>query len=188
MINSKAKPVKPNPEGMPVCKGQSCKLIEEGTRVRIPYDEPREFLTGERQPGHFRVGDIRWQPKIWTVKKIILKPNTPPLYVIDENKKVAYTRNQLQIVPENEKYPSHHVIKHPEKLEKFKIQKIIDKKKEHGRIFYKIRWLGYDEADDTWESRSSLIKDVPTLIKQFDANHKIGGSNSYYNHLNYLFV
>jgi hypothetical protein len=55
---------------------------------------------------------MRWDPQIRIVKDILLLPNMPPLYLLNDKKdvnkvdnQVAYTKKQLQIVPENERNP-----------------------------------------------------------------------------------
>jgi hypothetical protein len=52
------------------------------------------------------------------------------------------------------------------------VDKIVDRKKEHNRIYYLIKWLGYADKDNTWELGSRISKDVPDLVKQFEKNHK----------------
>ena len=49
-------------------------LLSEGTRVRVKLDEPISVL-GKKLHGKFRTGDIRWDPEIRTIKKLILSPN-----------------------------------------------------------------------------------------------------------------
>ena len=36
-----------------------------------------------------------------------------------------------------------------------------------------VKWLGYPESDNTFEPRSTLIKDVPDLVEQFEQKLKI---------------
>ena len=38
-----------------------------------------------------------------------------------------------------------------------------------GRVIkYRVRWSGFDEDDDTWETRASLMKYVPELIEEYE--------------------
>ena len=55
----------------------------------------------------FRAGDLRWGQDDRTVEKIILNPNLPPMYQLDGthdglDNRVAYTKQQLQIINEKE--------------------------------------------------------------------------------------
>jgi len=36
-------------------------------------------------------------------------------------------------------------------------------------VCYEVKWKGYKRT--TWEPRTQLIKDIPDLIKEFEANH-----------------
>jgi len=156
----------------PVCEGDSCNLMEIGTKVRVQLDEPIDLLTGEKLHGHFRSTDIRWNPKVREIKEILIRPGQPPMYLLDgkvgkrEVTPIAYTKNQLQVVPADEKPPNPKVIRG--KPNTYIVEKIVDKKKEGNRIYYKVRWLGYSAKDDTYELRSELMKDVPDLIKEYE--------------------
>lgn len=90
----------------PVCKGDTCNLIPEGTKVRVIAEEPRDFVTGKKHKGPFRATDIRWEPEPREVERRILRPGFPPMYMIEGIDKVAYTKGQLQVVPEKEADPS----------------------------------------------------------------------------------
>ncbi|KAE9331966.1 hypothetical protein PF008_g15164 [Phytophthora fragariae] len=35
---------------------------------------------------------------------------------------------------------------------------------------YRVRWLGHSPAEDTWESRSRLLEDVPDLVSDYEAS------------------
>ena len=85
-------------------------LLPEGTQVRVKLDEPISVL-GKKLHGKFRTGDIRWNPEIRTIKKLILFPDQPPTYLLNGPhgrlgvSRYAYIRKQLQIVPDNENPP-----------------------------------------------------------------------------------
>ena len=76
------KPIKPEEErkekmkslGPVRCKGQSCKLLEVGTKVRAIRIKPKDDVTGKRLHGGFRAGDKRWESTIRTVERSFLKP------------------------------------------------------------------------------------------------------------------
>lgn len=154
---------------------KGCTFIEEGTRVRVMLDGPEDQVTGERLHGKFRAGDIRWDPVIRKVYQILVRPDQPVLYIVteknsDKPEQVGYTKEQLQVVNESAEEPVAKKLNLPKNLEQYQVKEILAKKREKGRVFYQVRWLGFaDKADWTWEPRSKLIKDVPELIKKFEA-------------------
>ena len=60
------------PEGPPKVD-KNTELLPEGTRVRVRLYEPISIL-GKKLHGKFRTGDIRWDPKIRVIKKLMLSP------------------------------------------------------------------------------------------------------------------
>ncbi|GET61921.1 hypothetical protein PPL_12641 [Rhizophagus irregularis DAOM 181602=DAOM 197198] len=125
-------------------------LLSEGMRVRVKLDEPISIL-GNKLHGKFRTGDIRWNPNIRVIKKMILSPEQPPTYLLDGPhgrlgvSRCAYTRKELQIVPENE---------HPHLAPK-------------GQDQYLVKWERYPDIEATWEPADRLEEDVPALIRKF---------------------
>ena len=128
------------PEGLPKVF-QNTELLSEGTKVRVALDEPHA-VTGEKLHGTFRASDIRWDPKIHTVKKCILTPDQPPIYLVNGPhgklgiSRAAYTRNNLQIVPENENPPPASVIRG--KPERYIPEKILKSRRQKNKIQYLI--------------------------------------------------
>ena len=52
----------------------------------------------------------------------------------------------------------------------YQVEKVIGKKKMHGKVHYRIKWKGYPVEESTWEPRSSChCKD---MIKAFEARLK----------------
>jgi hypothetical protein len=84
----------------------SADLIPLHTKVRAVLDYPISAYNKSKLKGTFRTGDIRWGKEPRTVEKIILNPNMPPMYQLDAPKgfetRVAYTKNQLQVILDNE--------------------------------------------------------------------------------------
>ncbi|KAE8980405.1 hypothetical protein PR001_g24282 [Phytophthora rubi] len=35
--------------------------------------------------------------------------------------------------------------------------------------YYRVRWLGFPPAEDTWESREHLMEDIPDVVKEYEA-------------------
>ena len=170
--NKKMPPMKDTP----ICSGDTCNLLDVGTKVRVSLQSPRDAITGKPLHGRFRATDIRWDPKIRVIRDIILKPNYPPLYLLDGKKGeakvqlIGYTKNQLQVIQEDEEFPDLSLIKG--KQTTFIPQMILKKKKVRGKIFYLVRWAGFKAKDDTWEPSSTLKEDVPELVEEFERSLK----------------
>ncbi len=85
-LNKNAEKRKPEPEPKePIAEPCSNKLLEIGVRVRLQLDEPMNVATGKKLPGKFRSTDIKWDPKIRTIRQVLLKPGFPPMYLLDKN-------------------------------------------------------------------------------------------------------
>ena len=145
-------------------------LLTEGTRVRVKLDEPISVL-GKKLHGKFRTGDIRWDPEVRVIKKLILSPDQPPTYLLNGPhgrlgvSRCAYTKKQLQLVPDNENPPPDSMIRG--RPERFIPEKILKQRTRRGRIQYLVKWERYPEKDATWESADKLQEDVPNLINDF---------------------
>ena len=91
-------------------------------------DEPILVL-GKKLHGKFRTGDIRWDPNIKIIKKLILTPEQPPTYLVSGPygklgiDHCAYIRKQLQVVPDNENSSPDSVIR--DSPERFVPEKIL---------------------------------------------------------------
>ena len=82
-------------------------LIPLHSHVRAILDYPINPATKARIGNIFRSGDLRFGLKDRTVEKIILNPNLPPMYMLNGHNngldnRVAYTKQQLQVIPKNE--------------------------------------------------------------------------------------
>ena len=171
-INKRAKPRYQNVPDHFICQGDSCKILSLGTKVRVILDEPRGTTEKEEElPGKFRATDIRWHIKPSTITNVIFIPGRPPLYEVDNNENVMYTKNQLQVYDPNELPPNPSVLRG--NVTTFKVDKIIAKKKEKGKTYYLVRWFGFDATHDTWEPAEELKEDVPELVKMFEQKSKL---------------
>jgi hypothetical protein len=168
-INRKAHAIKgPNSNGLPVCSGQACILLNIGDKVRVALEAPRTATDENKKlPGKFRASDIRWEVQPRTIENIYIEGNQPPTYQVSGRPKVAYTKNRLQLITENKKLPKPKIIQG--QPTHYKIEKILEKKKINGIEKLKIKWVGYDDPkDETWETYTKIKEDVPKLLVEFE--------------------
>lgn len=168
-INRKAKPRIKNASDLPVCAGDACNLLNVGDKVRIQLDNPISATEDEKRlHGRFRSSDIRWSIKIYKINHVALKPNFPPMYMVEGINNASFTKNQLQIVPGKEKLPN------PKKYirgnpDTYKVHKIHAKKKFKNIWKYQVEWYGFpDKKDFTWQKKSELETDVPELVAEYE--------------------
>jgi hypothetical protein len=158
------------PEGPPKIYKNTELLLEE-TQVRTKLLEPISVL-GKKLHGRFRTGDIRWDPQVRTIKKLILSPEQPPTYLLDGPhgrlgvSRCAYTRKELQTIPVNEKPPPDSVIRG--QPERYIPEKILRHRIRKGELQYLVKWERYPESESTWESADGLQEDVPNLVRIYN--------------------
>ena len=137
------------------------KLLPIGTVVRIALDEPRNYKE-TKLSGKFRATDQRWYIDHYKITDYVFDPHQPVMYKTNKplkpNERVAYTRNQLQVVPRNEEDPDIKVIRTPNTKGEFAIKKLIDKRVSGNRTEYKVQWKGYPVASATWQYKSKIPK------------------------------
>ena len=159
-----------------MCNGDACNLLDIGAKVRHILDYPINFINKKRTGSLFRETDIRWSPDVHIITNILIKSNQPPLYVIDDNENVAYTKNHLQLIDANEKMPiksSIRKIKTTRGKDVYIIDKIVGKRKHKNKIEYLIKWKGFDDSDNTYESRKQLIEDnQKQIIDDYESSQK----------------
>ena len=142
-------------------------LLSEGTRVRVALDEPIGVI-GEKLYGKFRASDIRWDPEIKTIKKVMLIPEQPPIYLVSGQHgklkiaRASYTRNMLQVVPEDENPPPATVIRGQPK--NYIAEKILKSRKRKGVLQYLVKWKRFPEEQSTWELGKTLEADIPNIV------------------------
>ena len=78
----------------------------------------------------------------------------------------AYTRKQLQVVPDNENPPPDLVLRGNPKV--FTPEKILGQRIRQGRLQYLIKWRRYPENRSTWEPAEIIKRDALGLIDIFN--------------------
>jgi hypothetical protein len=153
-------------------------MLEEGSKVRVILEEPRDNVTDEMLHGKFRAGDKRWDDRIRKVHQVLVRPDQPVLYIVTEAEsdtpaKVAYTRQQLQVVKDNEPEPDAKKLKISKSNKDFRVHSLQERRKNKNQVEFLVRWVGYpDKKDYTFEPRAKLMKSgagVQKLIKDFES-------------------
>lgn len=163
-------------DSVPLCSGDACNLLSVGDKVRVQLDNPINIVDDKRLHGRFRSTDVRWSPNIRTIKRVILTPNKPTLYLLDgpdtkyKIEKVGYTKNQLQLVEANERLPAKETVRQT-KSTKYTVEKLVDRIKIKNKIYFVVKWANYDSSENTQEPRSELIKFIPDMIMEYEQRH-----------------
>ncbi|GBB90698.1 hypothetical protein RclHR1_17730005 [Rhizophagus clarus] len=158
------------PEGLPKID-KNTELLLEGTQVQTKLLKPISVL-GKKIHGKFRTGDIKWNPKVHIIKKLIFSSEQPPTYLLDGPhgrlgvSRCTYTKKELQVIPINEKPLFDSVIRgQPERYVPEKIFKHYTRK---GQLQYLVKWERYPEDKSTWEPADRLQEDVPNLVRIYN--------------------
>ena len=146
------------------CKDGSCNLLEMGTKVRVILDQPLNIPDNSKLYGKFRAGDLRWDRTVRTIEKLSLKPGSPPLYTVSGIGNALYTREQLQVIDEDETAPNESARR------KWTVEKILKKQSKNGLVHYLVKWKGFKKP--TLVSRKLLVQDVPDKIKDYENKNK----------------
>ncbi|PFH62963.1 hypothetical protein XA68_10714 [Ophiocordyceps unilateralis] len=66
-----------------------------------------------------------------------------------------------------------------DEIDKFIIDRILATRTRQGRREFRVSWMGYPEADATWEPEDTLARDVPRLLHQFLTTHNRKGGGGH---------
>ena len=150
----------PNDSDAVYCKDGTCNMLEIGQLVRYPLDAPIDVASEKKVSNKFRSADIKYAIKPVRIELVKMSPDNPPLYGL-EGKTALYSREVLIPVDDSKiKMPPKHL------QAKHVVEKLIGKKKINGKVYFLVKWEGEPE---TWEPRTTLIKEIPDLIKQYDS-------------------
>jgi hypothetical protein len=51
--------------------------------------------------------------------------------------------------------------------QRYEVERLLDLRKDQGRLELLVSWKGFEDADNSWEPASQLVQDVPQLCKAF---------------------
>lgn len=131
-----------------------------GDLVHYKLSYPENALGNKQPTANFRVGDYRWSSIPKKIERIFYYSGAIPY---------RYSLKDMDYVS----FPESELMESDEKEEKFKVKKIIGKKKEKNIIYYLVWWDGYKKDDATWEPKTNLIKDdLLDYIKEYEDEQK----------------
>jgi hypothetical protein len=152
-------------------------MLKEGDEVRVSLDSPID-VNGNKLNGKFRSSDIRWNPKVRIIKRVLLTPGQPIMYMLDGKNgdddigNVAYTYNQLQKVSPQERVEAVPLI--PVEEDRREIKDIIDRGVDEDNVtWYLVHWKNERKNKATWQTKESLLNDLgkaymDRINKKFD--------------------
>jgi hypothetical protein len=157
----------------PVSQSGMLDFLKQGTKVRVQLSEPKSISGKALSTKTFRASDIRFDPKVEIIDKVLVQPDQPVLYILKDRPHTAYTKNQLQVVSSDEKDFSKEKPLFETEDNRFQVEKLVNRKLEDGKIYYLVKWKNYSSKNNTWELKSDLIHDIPRLIQNFDRKNKV---------------
>lgn len=166
IINVYNKHAKPQPiqfDKPPRCKGNACKLLDEGDEVYVALDHPKD-ITGKRLHDKWRSGDIRYDLTPKKIKTVIMRPDQPPMYLIEGINNTVYTRQELMPVNKKLQQPTEQA------MNKWIVEKIIKRDPKKKPLHYIVKWKGY--KDPTSEPAKTLREDIPEMVEEFERNRQ----------------
>ena len=87
-------------------------ILPLGTKVRTMLFKPKNlFVSNDKLTGSFRSSDLRWNNDVSVITNIIIRPNSPIMYTVDNDDMHRWTRNQLQTIGDSEELPRAAIIK-----------------------------------------------------------------------------
>jgi hypothetical protein len=172
-LNKKANKKEPdileNEDNIPIYDDYSGNLLEIGQEVRVKLDKPVDAVKGNILYGGFRATDIRWSQKVYKITDLKLTPNQPPMYIVNDGKFIARTKNQLSVVKGNEKQPDakfnrgvhkprREGLRSNDDVELYSIiDKILDHKIENKKKYFLVKWKGRNTTN-SWIHSSELSR------------------------------
>ena len=144
-------------------------MLKMGTEVRTLLNHPINTYNGGSLPGKFRKSDIRWSTDIEPITNVLITPNMPIMYNVDDNENIAYTKQQLQVVTGKLRDPNPEYIRGD--TDTYIIEKIVDKKIENKKHLYLVKKYGYDATHNIWEHSSTFdrTEDLKKMKRDYNS-------------------
>lgn len=75
---------------------------------------------------------------------------------------IAFVKQEADAGEAMENYPE-------EVLAEYEVESILEKEIQRGKVYYLVKWKGFDLDHATWEPRNNL-KNAPEILKEFEKN------------------
>lgn len=153
------KPITNNKANEVLSTSYSQNLLLLGAKVRTLLNKPINTYNSGGLSGTFRKSDIRWSREIKTITNVLITPNMPVMYQVDDIDKVTYTKQQLQEIKGEQTAPNPEYIRGDPKIERIVEKRIVNRKHE-----YLVKWVNRLDTANSWEPSSSF--DTSDELKQ----------------------
>jgi transposase InsO family protein len=162
-------------------KGKTAEEIEDGDQAlikKIIEIDKKEKSSSLAKPAYRMDTKVRvydptnkmksrvWSKEIFKIERVIRPKNEYGIFEYQlEGSKKKWKHEDLQ--------PIAGVINVMKEPEQFEVSKILELVMIDGEPHYKIRWKGYSLKDATVEPRTTLLEDVPKMVRAFERVNKL---------------
>ena len=186
-----------SPSAMSFLKRMNNQIERAIANTAAAQDRQKTFADQHRREETYKIGDEVWlstkefrmQPgktkkfaKKYKGPYQIIKIVSPTAYKLDLRGTMrvhpVFHVSRFKPFKKSDMHPSF-VRERPGPIEEFEdgsklmqVEKLVAKKTIKGKTYYKVRWLGYEASEDTWEPPSALkTVDAQKLVEAFDNTH-----------------
>ena len=146
------------------------KRHEENRRQRAKYDTPVDFDIGDYVIVYSAVRRNKLRVKWLGPYRVVATINdrvfeiedicTGKLQTVHAQRMRFYADSRLAITEELKNQAAYD--------DQFFVDKMVDwRETDAGQLELKVRWLGFEAQNDTWETAEAMFKDVPAITKAY---------------------
>jgi len=92
-------------------QGNDRQVLEVGDKVRVVLDKPRDVFNKKLHGSRFRATDIRYDPTVRTITKVLFIPSHPIMYKVSGIEDATYVKGELSLVHKDEQLPPDYLLK-----------------------------------------------------------------------------
>jgi hypothetical protein len=186
-----------NPTSIELLQKLQENIINAKTLLVKAQQRQKQYADQHRRELVFKVGD-HVMLSTENLRKVGRAAKLLPKFIgpFSVEKVVSQTAYTLTLPPQMKQHPTFHVSKlkpfideddtFPDRLqinnpppqqldngqEAWEVESIVDKRGKGNNLRYLVKWVGYDEWSNTWEPASTLRKQVPVMIKEYESHLK----------------
>ena len=144
----------------PVFSPKTINKYNVGDVVYYKLDYPEDVHGNKQNTASFRMGDNRYSNVPKRIVHILYMLDYPYYrYLLEGMHNVSFS--EYELIPSKEETET-----------KYKVKKLLDKKKIKNKTFYLVWWQKYLKKDATWEPEKQLIEDgLKYIIDDYNKSH-----------------